>query len=123
MWILRRASFALTLFAIAGLLSWEARAASPRKRPNPATSGSIAGRVISGGSAIPEATVHVWRDGKQAATLQVDQKGEFHYPTPEGTYEVQASAPHFQPAIPVRITVVVHAQHETWVNLELRPGS
>ena len=121
--ILRRISLALTLFAAIGLLSSEVRAASRQKRPDPATLGSIAGRVVSAQSPVPQATVRVWLNGKEAATLHVDEKGEFRFPTPEGTYEVQASAPHFQPAVNLRITVVVHAQHETWVNLELRPGS
>lgn len=110
------------LFASAALPSSGPRAARPEKRPDPALLGSITGSVKSGGSPVLDATVHVWKDGKEVGAPHVDPKGEFQFPTPEGTYEVQAAAPHFQPAVTVRITVVVHAQHETWVNLEMRPG-
>ena len=45
----------------------------------------------------------------------------FRHPLADGTYEVQAAAPNRQPAMQVRITVVIHAQRETWVNLEMVP--
>ena len=108
------------LIGIASLLSCELNAA---KRPAPPPPGTLGGRVIANGAPVPQAVVHVWNEKhKDAGTIHPDDKGEFHFPLPDGTYEVQATAPQFHPAIPVRITVVVHAQRETWVNLELLPG-
>jgi hypothetical protein len=106
--------------AIASFLSCELNAAKKPAAPPP---GTLAGRVAAGGAPVPQAVVHVWNEKKKdAGTIHPDDKGEFHFPLPDGTYEVQASAPQFHPAIPVHITVVVHAQRETWVNLELVPG-
>ena len=108
------------LIAIVSLVSCELIAA---KKPAPPPPGTLGGKVIANGAPIPQAVVHVWNEKhKDAGTIHPDDKGEFHFPLPDGTYEVQATAPQFHPAIPVRITVVVHAQRETWVNLELLPG-
>ena len=95
------------------------------KKPKtpPPIPGTLAGKVSAGGAPVPQAVVHVWNEKKKdAGTIHPDEKGEFHFPLADGTYEVQAAAPLFHPAVPVRITVVVHAQRETWVNLELVPG-
>ena len=80
--------------------------------------GTIAGSVRSSGSSVANATVNVWRDGKPVASVAVTAD-RFSFSGPEGTYEVQASAPHYRPEIAVRITVVVHSGRETWVNLAL----
>jgi hypothetical protein len=82
--------------------------------------GSIKGTVKSSGSQVANATVHIWRDGKHLAAINVTPEG-FSIPAAAGTYEVQGSAPHFRPEIAIRITVVVHSRHETWVNLVLVP--
>jgi hypothetical protein len=108
------------LIGVVSLLSCELNAA---KRPAPPPPGTLGGKVVANGAPVPQAVVHVWYENhKDAATIHPDEKGEFHFPLAEGTYEVQASAPQFRPAVPARITVVVHAQRETWVNLELLPG-
>jgi hypothetical protein len=108
------------VIGIASLLSCELNAAKKPPAPPP---GTLAGKVAAGGAPVPQAVVHVWNEKhKDAGTIHPDEKGEFHFPLPDGTYEVQASAPQFHAAIPQRITVVVHAQRETWVNLELLPG-
>jgi len=97
-------------------------AAKP-KRPPAAPPGTLAGRVSASGAPVPQAVVHVWNEAhKDAGAIHPDDKGEFHFPLPDGTYEVQASAPQFRPAVPARIVVVVHAQRETWVNLDMLPG-
>ena len=83
--------------------------------------GTLAGSVRVANTPVTDATVHVWQ-GKKEVTVHVDAKGEFHLPLADGTYEVQASAPQFHPALPMRITVVVHSQQQTWVNLEMVPG-
>ena len=95
-------------------------AAKPAKPPV-LPPGTLSGSVRTGNAPVLDATVHVWM-GKKETTVHVDPKGEFHLPLADGTYEVQASAPQFRPAVPVRITVVVHSQRETWVNLEMVPG-
>jgi hypothetical protein len=82
--------------------------------------GSIAGTVTANFAPVANATVNIWRDGKQVASVQVTVD-HFTFTGPEGTYEVQASAPNYRPAVAARITVVVHADHETWVNLVLVP--
>src|ERR1700694_3418501 len=58
--------------------------------------GSIAGTVRSNGSPVPNATVNVWRDGKQVASVAVTGE-RFTFSGPEGTYETQASAPNYRP--------------------------
>src|SRR5260221_8041950 len=57
--------------------------------------GSIAGSVRSNGSSVANATVNVWRDGKQIASVAVtaDRFGFFR---PERTYQVQASSPPYR---------------------------
>jgi hypothetical protein len=110
----------LIVIGVASIVSCELNAA---KKPAPPPPGTLGGRVIANGAPVAQAVVHVWNEKhKDAGTIQPDAKGEFHFPLPDGTYEVQAAAPQFHPAIPVRITVVVHAQRETWVNLEMLPG-
>jgi hypothetical protein len=110
----------LIVVAIASFLSCELNAA---KKPAPPPPGTLGGRVWANGAPVPQAVVHVWNDKKKdAGTIHPDDKGEFRFPLPDGTYEVQATAPQFHPAVPAHITVVVHAQRETWVNLELLPG-
>jgi len=97
-------------------------AAKP-KRPPAAPPGTLAGKVSAHGAPVPQAVVHVWNEAhKDAGAIHPDDKGEFHFPLADGTYEVQAAAPGFRPATPARITVVVHSQRETWVNLEMLPG-
>ena len=97
-------------------------AAKKKPAPPPVPTGTLAGKVFSKSApVIPDATVHVWQGKKDVATVRLDEKGEFRYPVAEGTYEVQAAAPNRQPAMQVRITVVIHAQRETWVNLEMVP--
>ena len=97
-------------------------AAKP-KRPPAAPPGTLAGKVFANGAPVPQAIVHVWHENhKDAATIHPDDKGELHFPLPDGTYEVQAAAPGLHPAVAVRIVVVVHAQRETWVNLDMLPG-
>lgn len=115
------ASRFLIAIALISFFSCELNAAKKPAGPPP---GTLGGRVIApGGAPVPQAVVHVWNEKhKDAGTIQPDAKGEFHFPLPDGTYEVQAAAPQFRPAIAVRITVVVHAQRETWVNLEMLPG-
>ena len=97
-------------------------AAKKRPAPTPPT-GTLGGRVFSKSTPVTEPVVHVWKEKekKETATIKPDEKGEFHFPIAEGTYEVQAAAPGRQPAVPTRITVVVHAQQVTWVNLEMVP--
>ena len=108
------------LIGVVSLLSCELNAA---KRPAPAPTGTLGGKVAANGAPVAQAVVRVWNENhKDAATIHPDEKGEFHFPLAEGTYEVQATAPQFHPAAPARITVVVHAQRETWVNIELLPG-
>ena len=107
--------FSLCLAAILALV-----AAKPKAPVAPP--GTLAGSVRSGSAVVLDATVHVWQ-GKKEVTVHVDAKGEFHLPLADGTYETQASAPQFRPALPMRITVVVHSQQQTWVNLEMLPGS
>ena len=108
------------LIGVVSLLSCELNAA---KRPALPPPGTLGGKVAANGIPVPQAVVHVWHENhKDAATIHPDEKGEFHFPLAEGTYEVQAAAPQYHPAVPARITVVVHAQRETWVNLELLPG-
>jgi hypothetical protein len=93
-------------------------ACAANRSTSTAALGSIAGTVRSNGSPVANATVLVWRDGKQVAEVNVTPDG-FRFSAPAGTYEVQASAPHFRPEVGIRITVVVHSGHETWVNLVL----
>lgn len=99
--------------------------AAAKKKPAPAApSGTLGGHVYSRSAApLTEAAVHVWKEKekKETATIHPDEKGEFRFPIAEGTYEVQATAAGRQPAVPVRITVVVHQQQVTWVNLEMVP--
>ena len=110
----------VVLIGVVSLLSCELNAA---KRPAPPPPGTLGGRVVANDAPVPQAVVHVWNEKhKDAGTIHPDEKGEFHFPLADGTYEVQASAPGFHPSIPVRITVVVHAQRETWVNLVMLPG-
>jgi hypothetical protein len=82
--------------------------------------GSIAGTVTANFAPVANATVNIWRDGKQVTSVPVTVD-HFTFTCPEGTYEVQASAPNHRPAVGARITVVVHADHETWANLVLVP--
>jgi len=101
-------------------------AAAKKKPAVPATPpGTLGGHVFSrSGTPVAGAAVHVWKEGekkKETATIKPDEKGEFRVPIAEGTYEVQATAAQSQPAVPMRITVVVHAQQVTWVNLEMVP--
>ncbi|HEY6138533.1 MAG TPA: carboxypeptidase-like regulatory domain-containing protein [Thermoanaerobaculia bacterium] len=101
-------------------------AAAKKKLPHPPTTppGTLGGHVYSRSAApLPDAAVHVWKEKekKETATIHPDEKGEFRFPLAEGTYEVQATAAGRQPAVPVRITVVVHPQQVTWVNLEMVP--
>jgi hypothetical protein len=94
-------------------------AAAARKPAAPAApAGSIGGTVLANGAQVAGATVTVWRDGKQVGSVAVTGD-RFTFSGPEGTYEVQASAPNHRPAVAARITVVVHAGRETWVNLVL----
>jgi hypothetical protein len=112
--------FGLTVSATAILLF--PLSAGAAHRPAVTTPpGSIAGTVSSSGSPVANATVNVWRDGKQVSSVAVTGD-RFTFSGPEGTYEVQASAPGYKPAVTVRITVVVHAERETWVNLVLVPA-
>jgi hypothetical protein len=106
--------FCFTLLAIICLVA---------AKPTPPPLGTLAGTVKSNNTPVRDATVQVWQGKKAVGTARVDEKGDFRLPLADGTYEVQAGAPQFRPAIPMRITVVVHAQRETWVNLELVPGS
>lgn len=76
---------------------------------------------MSNGAQVANATVTVWRDGKQVGSVAVTGD-RFTFSGPEGTYEVQASAPHYRPEVAAHITVVVHAARETWVNLVLVPS-
>jgi hypothetical protein len=104
-------------------IAFGAEAAKARKKSQaPTPLGSIAGTVKSGDSPVRDATVTIWRDGKRLGAVNVSADGEFMYPTPEGTYEVQASAPQYRPAITIRITVVAHSGGRTWVNLLLVPA-
>ena len=97
-------------------------AAKKKPAPPPTPTGTLAGKVFSKSAAIiPDATVHVWQGKKDITTIRPDEKGEFRFPIAEGTYEVQPAAPNRLPAVQVRITVVIHAQRETWVNLEMVP--
>jgi hypothetical protein len=93
-------------------------------QPKASTRSSIGGTVLTASRApVPNAVVTVWRNGKSIATVPVAPTGQFSYATREGTYEVQAAAPGFHPVVTVRITVVVHAKAETWVNITMAPGS
>ena len=117
---LRRASvllLGLTVSAIT-ILMFPLPAAAAHRPVVTAPPGSIAGTVKSNGSPVANATVNVWRDGKQVASVAVTGD-HFTFSGSEGTYEVQASAPNYRPEIAVRITVVVHSERETWVNLAL----
>jgi len=81
----------------------------------------MSGRVISDYAPVPTATVHVWLNKKEVAKSAVDTKGEFHFKLKPETYEVDAEAPRLRPKIAQHIIVVVHPDHETWVNIELVP--
>jgi hypothetical protein len=119
MTFLRRLLTSSVLLVLVGLAPHQTQAAS---RPKDVPLGTLGGTVLANNAPVAQSTVRVWRDGKEAGTITVDAKGEFHLSLPEGTYEVQAAAPHYRPAITMRVTVVVPAQHETWVNLELVPA-
>ena len=113
-------------FLLLSLLAIFCLAAAKKKPATPATPpGTLGGRVYSRSAAAPvsDAAVHVWKEKekKETATIHPDEKGEFRFPLAEGTYEVQATAAGRQPAVAVRITVVVHPQQVTWVNLEMVP--
>jgi hypothetical protein len=112
----------LSLALVALLLLVAAKPAKPPKAP-PVPPGSLGGSVKVNNAPVPDATVHVWHGKKEVATVKVDAKGEFRLPLAAETYEVQASAPSFHPAVPIHITVVVNAQRETWVNLDMLPGA
>jgi hypothetical protein len=120
MTFLRRLLVSSTLFVLVSLVPHEIQAKPRPKKDVPL--GTLAGTVLVNKAPVAQSTVHVWRDGKNAGLIPVDAKGEFHFSFPDGTYEVEAAAPHYRPAITARVTVVVHAQHETWVNLELVPA-
>lgn len=110
------------VIAVVSLLSCELIAAKPKRPPAPPP-GTLAGKVAVNGAPVPQVVVHVWTENhKDAGLIHPDEKGEFHFPIAEGTYEVQPAAAGFRPAVPVRIIVVIHAQRETWVNLEMLPG-
>lgn len=109
----RAAVSAITILILPMLAVAASRTHEPATPP-----GSIAGTVRSSNSAVADATVTIWRDGKQVAAVPVTGDS-FTFSGPEGTYEVQASAPHYKPAVTTRVTVVVHSGRETWVNLVL----
>lgn len=93
-------------------------------QPKASTRGSIGGAVLTASAdPVPNAVVTIWSNGKPIATVPVAPTGQFSYSTGEGTFEVQAAAPGFHPVITVRITVVVHAGAQTWVNILMAPGS
>jgi Carboxypeptidase regulatory-like domain len=96
-------------------------AAAAHRPAAPVATGSIAGSVRANGAPVANATVNVWRDGKQVSSVAVTGD-HFTFSGPEATYEVQASAPNYRPAVAARITVVVHQDRETWVNLVLVAG-
>jgi len=96
-------------------------AAKPKPKAPAMPPGTLAGSVRVANTPVLDATVHVWQ-GKKEVTVHVDPKGEFHLSLADGTYEVQASAPQFHPAVTIHITVVVHSSQQTWVNLEMVPG-
>jgi Carboxypeptidase regulatory-like domain len=109
----------LSLVAVCCLAAAKKKPAAPATPP-----GTLGGRVYSRSAApVADAAVHVWKEKekKETATIKPDEKGEFRFPIAEGTYEVQAAAPGHQPAVAMRIVVVVHAQQVTWVNLEMVP--
>jgi Carboxypeptidase regulatory-like domain len=109
-------AIALALAAVACSL---AATAHTRQKDN----GALDGTVLTADRApVPNAVVAIWRDGKSLDTVSVLPTGQFSYSIPEGTYEIQAAAPKFRPVIPVRITVVVHAKTETWVNITMAPA-
>jgi hypothetical protein len=119
MTFLRRLVTSLALLVLVGLVPQIQAKPRPKKD---VPLGTLAGTVMANNAPVAQSAVRVWRDGKDAGTIPVDPKGELHFSLPEGTYEVQAAAPHYQPAIAVRVTVVVHAQQQTWVNLALVPA-
>jgi hypothetical protein len=96
-----------------------ASVSAKRRSVKQAPHGSLGGTVAAGTTPIANATVHVWRDEKEVASANTAANGEFHVSLEDGTYAVQASALHFHAASAVRITVVVHVDRETWVNLEM----
>ncbi len=86
--------------------------------PKPVVMGTAAGMIKNAGSAgIPNVTVTIWDEKKKAVTAQSNASGEFRMPLPEGTYEVAATVPHFTQVVPTHITIVVHGNQETWVNI------